>query len=140
MKERRTKAINANKKNTSAFIEQLVADINAMKPGFVCYYDRAPKSAKFPYCVVSAITASDLAAGDLSMFDIEIWTDDKLPTATEDLESICDDLRNFLHNKIISQEGVFAGHIGYESRDTFDDREKDLSHRRLVFAARLFYY
>jgi len=126
--------------NTSAFIETLIAEINTMRKGFTSYYDRAPAKAGFPYSVVSGITASDLAAGDLSMFDVDIWTDDKLPTATEELESICDDLRNFLHNRIISREGVFAGHIGYESRDTSDDREKDLSHRRLVFAARLFYY
>lgn len=111
-----------------------------MKPGFVCYYDRAPKNAKFPYCVVGNITASDLAAGDLSMFDTDIWTDDKLPTATEDLESLCDELRNFLHNRTISREGVFAGHIGFESREVPDERERDLSRRRLTFAARLFYY
>lgn len=128
------------KVDTSAFIETLIEEINTMREGFIAYYDRAPAKTSFPYSVVSGLTASDLAAGDLSMFDIDIWTDDKLPTATEDLESICDDLRNFLHNRIISREGVFVGHIGYESRDTSDDREKDLSHRRLVFAARLFYY
>ena len=126
--------------NTSAFIETLIAEINTMRKGFISYYDRAPAKADFPYSVVSGITASDLAAGDLSMFDVDIWTDDKLPTATEELETICDDLRNFLHNRIISREGVFAGHISYENRDNSDDREKDLSHRRLVFAARLFYY
>ena len=114
--------------------------MNTMRKGFTSYYDRAPAKAEFPYSVVSGITASDLAAGDLSMFDIDIWTDDKLPTATEELESICDDLRNFLHKRIISREGAFAGHIGYESRDPSDDREKDLSPRRLTFSARLFYY
>ena len=111
-----------------------------MKPGFSCYYDRAPKSAKLPYCVVGSITASELAAGDLSMFDTDIWTDEKLPSAAEDLESLCDELRNFLHNRTISREGVFAGHIGFESREIPDERERDLSRRRLTFAARLFYY
>ncbi len=126
--------------DTSSFIETLIKEICTMKHGFTCYYDRAPANALFPYSVVSGITASDLATGDLSMFDIDIWTDDKLPTATEELESLCDELRNFLHNKTISREGSFAGHIGYETRDPSDDREKDISHRRLVFAARLFYY
>ena len=128
-----------SRKNTSAFIEALIAEINTMRVGFACYYDRAPKDARFPYCVVSGVTATELAAGDLSMFDTDIWTDDKIPTATEDLESLCDDLRNFLHNKVIYRKGIFAGHIGYESRDVPDERERDLSRRRLTFAARIFY-
>lgn len=127
------------KVNTSALIEALVQEISSMKKGFICYYDRAPADATFPYSVLGAVTASDLASGDLSMFDIDIWTDDKLPTATEELESLCDDLRNFLHNRIIAREGIFAGHIGYESRDVPDERERDLSRRRLTFAARVFY-
>lgn len=125
--------------NTSALIEALTQEISGMRDGFKCYYDRAPSDAAFPYSVLGAVTASDLESGDLSMFDVDIWTDDKLPTATEELEALCDELRNFLHNKIIAREGIFAGHIGYESRDVPDERERDLSRRRLTFAARVFY-
>lgn len=126
--------------NTSALIEVLVNEINGMRSGFKCYYDRAPSDASFPYSVLGGVTASDLEQGDLSMFDIDIWTDDKLPSATEQLESLCDELRNFLHKRIIAREGIFVGHIGYESRDMPDERERDISHRRLTFAARVFYY
>lgn len=129
----------AIKADTSALIEAINNDINTMKVGFTSYYDRAPTDASFPYAVVSGFTASPLSAGDLSMFDADIWTDDKLPSATEELESLCDELRNFLHNRTIFQNGV-AAHIAYEKRGDPDDRERDLSHRSLTFAARVFYY
>ena len=125
--------------NTSDFIEKLVLYLNTVRSGFSVYYDRAPSNRTFPYGVVSGIHATDLGEGDLTMFDIDLWTDDKLPTATEELESLCDDLRNALHNRVISHDGVFSAHIGYEGRDTSDDREDDISHRRLFFAARIFY-
>ena len=125
--------------NTSAFIEKLIAYLNTVKNGFSAYYDRAPANRTYPYGVVSGITATDLGEGDLTFFDLELYTDDKLPSATEELESLCDDLRNALHNRVISYDGVFAAHIGYEGRDTSDEKEDDLSHRRLFFAARIFY-
>lgn len=122
--------------NTGAFIETLVGEINRVLP---CYYDRARKDAKFPYCVLGGINANDLAAGDLVMFDIDIWGDDRLPDANEKLEKHCDSLRNTLQGALIRKDGVFAGHIGFEGRDTSDDREIDLLHRRLFFSARIFY-
>lgn len=125
--------------NTSAFIEAIIAKLNTVKANVVFYYDRAPKEARFPYGVVSGVNASELSAGDLTTFDIDLWTDDKLPSATEDIEELCDDIRNALHNSVISDPGVFGGHIGYENRDTTDDRDTDISHRRLYFAARIFY-
>jgi len=126
--------------NTSALIEALIERLNAVRTGFAVYYDRAPDSAKFPYAVMSGLNATDLAAGDLTSFDVDIWTDDKLPTAAEDIEALCDEVRNALHNSIIAKSGIFAGHIGYENRDTADDQDADVSHRRLFFAARVFYY
>lgn len=129
----------AIKADTSALIEAINSKINTMKADFTSYYDRAPRDAGFPYGVIGGFTASPLSAGDLSMFDADIWTDDKLPSATEELESLCDELRNFLHNRTIFQNGV-AAHIAYEKRGDPDDRERDLSHRSLTFAARVFYY
>ena len=125
--------------NTSAFIAELVKYLNTVKDGFKVYYDRAPKDKEFPYGVVSGITASELEEGDLTSFDLDLWTDDKKPSATEEIESLCDLCRNALTNKVISSAGVFGSHIGYEGRDTSDDREDDLSHRRLFYAARIFY-
>lgn len=125
--------------NTSAFIEELIKYLNTLKDGFKVYYDRAPINRTFPYGVVSGITASELNAGDLTMFDLDIWTDNKLPSATVEIESLCDLCRNALTNKVISSNGVFGSHVGYEGRDTTDDREDDISHRRLFFAARIFY-
>lgn len=125
--------------NTSAFIEELMTTVNTIKTGVKFYYNRAPGKVSFPYGVVSGINVTDLASGDISSFDIDLWTDDKLYSATEDIEELCDIMRNALHNYIISREGVFAGHIGYENRDTTDDKETDISHRRLFFAARIFY-
>lgn len=125
--------------NTSAFTEALVGFLNTVKPGFKVYYDRAPKDKTFPYGVISYVTASDLDEGDLTSFDLDIWTDDKLPSATVELESLCDLCRKSLNKKVLSIEGKFASHIGYESRDTSDDREDDLSHRRQIYAARIFY-
>ena len=66
--------------NTSAFIEVLVQYMNTVKPGFKVYYDRAPKDKAFPYGVISYVTASSLDEGDLTSFDLELWTDDKLPS------------------------------------------------------------
>lgn len=111
-----------------------------MKAEFKCYYDRAPEDTTFPYGVFGDISAANLNSGELSTFDVDVWTDDKLPSATEDLEALCDELRNFLHERVIAREGVFLGRILYERREPPDERERDLSHRRLSFAARLFFY
>lgn len=122
--------------DTSAFIETLVAMIGQVLP---CYYERAKKDAEDQYCVVGGINANDLSAGDLTMFDVDFWGDDRAPDATVAIEYSCDKVRNLLQNAIIRKEGVFAGHIGFEGRDTTDDRETDLIHRRMFFSARLFY-
>ena len=125
--------------NTALFIELLIANINTAKEGFECFYERADKSAAFPYGVASGINVTSLDDGYLVSFDLDLWTDDKLPTATEEIEELCDLLHNHLHNRIISRDGELYAHIGYEGRDTSDDRDTDISHRRMFFAARIFY-
>ncbi len=125
--------------NTSAFIEGLTAYLNTVKEGFSVFYDRAPSKAAFPYGVISGVNESSLGEGYMTSFDLDLWTDDKLPTATEEIEELCDITRNALNNKVLSSEGVYSCHIGYEGRDTTDDREDDISHRRIYFAARIFY-
>jgi hypothetical protein len=125
--------------NTSAFIEELIKYLNTLKSGFKVYYERADKKRTFPYGIVSGLNATELNAGDLVSFDLDIWTDYNLPSATVEIESLCDLCRNALTNKVISSNGVFGSHVGYEGRDTTDDREDDISHRRLFFAARIFY-
>ena len=125
--------------NTSAFIEELTAYLNTVKEGFSVFYDRAPSKKAFPYGVISGVNESSLGEGYLTSFDLDLWTDDKLPTATEEIEELCDIARNALNNKVLSSEGVYSCHIGYEGRDTTDDREDDISHRRIYFAARIFY-
>ncbi len=103
-------------------------------------YEEAPKKGAFPYAVVSGINIIDLASGDLTSFYIDVWTDEKLPTATEQLEGLCDTLRNELYNAVIAVEGTFAAHIGFENQNGITETEFDLSHRRLSMAARVFYY
>lgn len=125
--------------NTSAFIEGLTAYLNTVKEGFSVFYDKAPSKKAFPYGVISGVNESSLGEGYLTSFDLDLWTDDKLPTATEEIEELCDIARNALNNKVLSSAGVYSCHIGYEGRDTTDDREDDISHRRIYFAARIFY-
>ena len=125
---------------TSDFIEALISFANTIKTGFNVYYDRAPKEKNYPYGVISHISPTDLCEGDLTFFDFDLWTDDKKPSATVELEELCDSCRKQLDKKILSVDGSFVSHIGYESRDSSDDREDDLSHRRQVYAARIFYY
>lgn len=125
--------------NTSVFIERLLDFMNTIEQDFNVYYDRAPKDKTFPYGVISRVSPTDLATGDLTTFDLDIWTDDKLESATEKIEALCDMCRAKLHNKTLSVGGVFSAHIGYESRSAPDDREDDLSHRRQTYAARIFY-
>ena len=92
--------------NTSAFIEGLTAYLNTVKEGFSVFYDRAPSKKAFPYGVISGVNESSLGEGYLTSFDLDLWTDDKLPTATEEIEELCDITRNALNNKVLSSAGV----------------------------------
>ena len=104
------------------------------------YYEEAPsKNASFPYAVLNGINIIDLAAGDLASFYLDIWVDEKKPTATEELEALCDTLRNELANEVIAVRGVFAAHIGFDNQNAIADTEYDIAHRRLALSARIFY-
>ena len=104
------------------------------------YYEEAPsKEATFPYVVLNGINIIDLAAGDLASFYLDIWVDEKKPTATEELEALCDTLRNELTNEVIAVSGIFAAHIGFDNQNAIADTEYDIAHRRLAMSARIFY-
>lgn len=104
------------------------------------YYEEAPsKNASFPYAVLNGINIIDLAAGDLASFYLDIWVDEKKPTATEELEALCDTLRNELTNEVIAVRGAFAAHIGFDNQNAIADTEYDIAHRRLALSARIFY-
>ncbi|MGM9681543.1 MAG: hypothetical protein ACI3XR_08565 [Eubacteriales bacterium] len=123
--------------DTGLLIRSLVNTVKE-RTSLPCYYDRAPKGAKLPYSVLDSVTAGPLNDGDLSLFDVRIWTDDRLPTATEDLEAFCGKVRDAMDGTILSAGGVYA-HIGYEGRIPDSDKEDDLCVRRLSFSARVFY-
>lgn len=123
--------------NTKAFIKALRERINKVLPA---YYEEAPsKNAEFPYAVINGINIIDLAAGDLFSFYLDIWVDEKKPTATEELEALCDTLRNELTNEVIVESDVFAAHIGFDNQNAVADSEFDIAHRKLSMSARVFY-
>lgn len=123
--------------NTAAFIKALRLRVNEI---IQTYYEEAPsKAASFPYAVLNGINIIDLAAGDLASFYLDIWVDEKKPNATEELEKICDKLRNELTGAVILEQGVFASHIGFDNQNAIADSEYDIAHRRLSMSARIFY-
>lgn len=124
--------------STSAFIKAARVRINQI---VTCYYDEAPtQDAPSQYCVLNGIHVTDLEDGDLISFYLDIWVNENEPDATVELEELCDKIRNELRNEVISVDGVFMAHIGFESRGAEDDKEFDIAHRRLSMSARAFYY
>lgn len=122
--------------NTTEFIRKLTTIIDSVA---TCYYEESPVSAAFPYCVAGSVHISDMESGDLLAFDVDVWTDEKKPDATVELEGICDRLRNRMSNAVLTQDGVFSAHIGFEAQSAVNESEFDLCHRRLSFSARIFY-
>lgn len=123
--------------NTTAFIKALRLRISEI---LTTYYEEAPpKGAVFPYAVLNGINIIDLAAGDLASFYLDVWTDEKQPTATEELEELCDKLRNELTNGVIAERGTFAAHLGFDNQNSVADNEYDIAHRRISMSARIFY-
>lgn len=123
--------------NTTALIKALRERVNKI---LTTYYEEAPsKDSVFPYAVINGVNIIDLAAGDLASFYLDIWVDEKQPNATEQLESLCDTLRNELTGAVIAESGVFAAHIGFDNQNAIADSEYDIAHRRLSMSARTFY-
>lgn len=123
--------------NTTAFIEALTQRVNEILP---TYYEEAPTSGvSFPYAIISGVNIIDLASGDLASFYLDIWVDERQEGATEQLERMCDTLRNELTGVVISQIGVFASHLGFDNQNAVAESEYDISHRRLAMSARTFY-
>ena len=123
--------------NTKAFIIALRTRVNAI---LTTYYDEAPSNgASFPYAVISGVNVSDLAMGDLALFYIDVWTDESLPDAGEQLEEYCDTLRRELSGAVLSVPGVFGAHIGFEKQSPVPESEYDIAHRKLSMSARIFY-
>lgn len=123
--------------NTTALIKALRERVNKI---LTTYYEEAPsKDTVFPYAVINGVNIIDLAAGDLASFYLDIWVDEKQPNATEQLESLCDTLRNELTGAVIAESGVFAAHIGFDNQNAIADSEYDIAHRRLSMSARTFY-
>lgn len=123
--------------NTTAFISALRERVNTILP---TYYEEAPtKAVAFPYAVINGINIIDADGCDLASFYIDLWADEKEPTATEQLEQMCDRIRRELNGAVIAVSGVFASHIGFENQNTVTDSEYDIAHRRLDLAARIFY-
>lgn len=123
--------------NTTEFIKAMRQRVNEI---LQTYYEEAPsRDVVFPYAVLNGVNIIDLAAGDLASFYLDIWVDEKQPTATEQLEGLCDTLRNELTGAVIAVSGVFASHIGFDNQNAIADSEYDISHRRLAMSARIFY-
>lgn len=127
--------------NTKAFIEAFGDRINCILPSF---YEEAPaQSSVFPRSVfggINIIPISDQCFGDMISFYVDLWADEKKTGATEELEALCDALRNELTGEVISKEGIFTAHLGFDNQNTVQDNEFDLCHRRLSMSARIFYF
>jgi hypothetical protein len=103
--------------NTNAFIEALTDRVDKI---ITTYYEEAPsKDAKYPYAVVNGINIITLEeSGDMTSFYIDLWGDEKDPTTTEQLEGICDTLRNELEGEVVYVAGKFGAHLGFENQNS----------------------
>lgn len=124
--------------NTQAVISALTDRVNKILP---TYYEEAPsKDAEYPYAVINGINIITLEeSGDLTSFYIDLWGDEKDPTTTEQLEGLCDTLRNELEGEVVYVAGKFGAHLGFENQNSLIDGEYDLAHRKLALSARIFY-
>ena len=92
------------------------------------------------YCVINNPVVSSLCdqGSDLVAFYVDIYNDDKSSDATEQLEDICEKLRNELNGEII-KDNNFGGHLNFEKQFSVQEAEFDINHRRQEWTARIFY-
>lgn len=123
------------------FISSLTNGINTV---VTTYYEEAATKSVFPYAVLNGLHINDNLAdfnnGDIINFYLDVWIDETKPTATEDLEGLCDKLRNELSGAVVSMEGAFYAHLAFENQSPSVEKEYDISHRRLALSARIYYY
>lgn len=119
----------------SLYLQKLNERINTFTTS---YYEEAPtKDASYPYCVLVPPSTSDLAYGDLLMYDIEVYASSSI--TTEVIEDLCDSLRNNLNNYVLNSENNFSSHISFEGYTYQRETDQDLLARRLSFSSRVFY-
>lgn len=104
------------------------------------YLDRAPDNSDMPYMVAEEFVVKELSDGDEITFTLEIFIDETENGAAEDLEQLCDDVRNNVVGQILSGNN-FDGYITFiELSDGKDDKEFDLENKNFSLSLRVFYY
>lgn len=124
--------------NQSKYIEELIKVINNFGLDGVCYYEKVPTNATFPYLVLIPPNTTDLSSGNLTTLDFEIYANEL--TTCEILEGLCDGLKNNLDNYLLNSANNFSSHISFDNSTNVRDNEQDLLARRMTFYARIFYF
>lgn len=125
--------------NTKAVISAITARVNEILP--TTYEKGRTQNVVYPYAVVNGVNIITLEeSGDLTSFYIDLWGDEKDNSTTDQLEELCDVLRNELEGEVIYVAGQFGLHIGFDNQNSLIDSEYDLAHRKLSLSARIFYF
>lgn len=125
--------------NTKAVISAITARVNEILP--TTYEKGRTQNVVYPYAVVNGVNIITLEeSGDLTSFYIDLWGDEKDSSTTDQLEELCDTLRNELEGEVIYVAGQFGLHIGFDNQNSLIDSEYDLAHRKLSLSARIFYF
>lgn len=113
------------------FIKQLLIKINTL---YNCYYEEAPKNAKFPYLVIPTLHLVPLNSGYSGIIDIEINNNEISKIYTED---IIDNLNKKFNEFSFLNEKI-GFHLGTDSINILKSSDQDLINRRISFEARVF--
>lgn len=122
---------------TKMLFIKITETFNKILPAF--YEDALPTAPL--YCVINNPVVSSISdqGGDLVAFYVDIYSDDKICNSAEQLEEICESLRNELDKSIITDSGNFGGHLNFEKQFSTQESEFDINHRRQEWTARVFY-
>ena len=124
--------------NTNAVMSAITDRVNEILP--TTYEKGRTQNVVYPYAVVNGVNIITLEeSGDLTSFYIDLWGDEKDSSTTNQLEELCDTLRNELEGEVIYVAGQFGLHIGFDNQNSLIDSEYDLAHRKLSLSARIFY-